>query len=279
MSLASISRSLWRKTTDLNIFGLLPASQPSILRSSQRDRALDACILPVAEDASSSFILLQLAKTEKSDAEAQVAKIGVVLSNRYCRFLTVPWSDALLREVDGAAYMQRAFADAYGDNASQWEICCPDEAYGRPRVACAIDRETLSGIRATCSEHKRELAFVRPYFSAAYNRFRDQMQVANGALAVVEDEVLAIGRWVNGSVVEIEVLPCTSDWQSVLMASVARSRLEEEALGDVFVVCPPGWMGDAVADEKSGWKLLTWPEDLAACVAEHPALALPACAI
>jgi hypothetical protein len=279
MSLASISRSLWQQSTDLNTFGLLPASQPSIFRSSQRDRALDACILPVAEDVPPSFVSLLLAKTEASEAEFQGSKIGVVLSNRYCRFLTLPWSDALLSEVDGAAYMLRAFADAYGDNASQWEICCPDEAYGRPRVACAIDREILSSVRVTCAEHKRELAFVRPYFSAAYNRFREQMPVANGVLAVVENEVLTIGRWVNGSVVEIEVLPCTSDWQSVLMASVARSRLEEEALGEVFVVCPPGWMGDAVADDKAGWKLLTWPEEVAACVAEHPALALPACAI
>lgn len=164
MFLASISRSLWRKTTDLNTFGLLPAFQPSIYRSSQRDRALDACILPATEDALPSVVTLLLAKTGDSETKAQLATIGVVLSNRYCRFLTLPWSDALLAEVDGAAYMQRAFADAYGDNASQWEICCPDEAYGRPRVACAIDREILSGIRATCVENKRELDFVRPIF-------------------------------------------------------------------------------------------------------------------
>ncbi len=205
--------------------------------------------------------------------------LGIVLSNRYCRYLSVPWDDSLLDDVAGTAYLRRAFVDTYGDVAAEWDVCCPDAMYGEICVACAIDPGILAALRESCALHGAELSFVRPYFAAAFNCFRVQMSVATGLLAVVEEDFLTVGRWVDGRVIGIDVVPLPAAWPEVLAACVARNRLLEESLGDVFVLCPPAWVGDAKEILAAGWKLLAWPDGVAACVAEAPEFSLPVCAL
>jgi hypothetical protein len=260
--------------TSSSVVGITNTIQPVLLLGS--DGKPQTSVFHLHTDEQPSLSPELWAEHESGDARQP---LGAVLSNRYCRYLTVPWDDALLDDAAGPAYLRRSFVDAYGDSAGEWEVCCSDPVYGEVFVACAIERALLAGIRESCAAHEAELSFVRPYFAAAFNRFRSQMPVAKGILAVVEDDVLTVGRWAGGRVVDIEVLPLAAGWHEVLAACVARNRLLEDELGELFVLCPPAWAGDEKRIETAGWKLLAWPEAVADCVKEHPAFALPACAL
>lgn len=278
--MVSINDLLRRVDKERWAIGLHAASQASILRLPGRNAGLvKRCVSGQGESASelADFLIpTDDAGTNKKPPD----RVGVVISNGFCRYLSIPWSDVLVESDGGIAYLQRAFAENYGEVARTWEIVCQDAGYGRPRVACAIEKSLLQDIRSACVQKRLNLAFCKPYFDVALSCFRSQITAERGAFAVVEEDVLTIGSWAAGAIVEVDVEPCESDWPDVLAAWCARSALIDSRSTEVLVVCPPEWLG-ALDDEvgKRGWRVLDWPEGLMACVAENPAFALPVCAL
>lgn len=276
----SINRLLNRVAKERWIIGLQATSQTSICRFPERNGGLVTRRASSHGEGASGLADFLIPTDDGGASKNPPDRVGVVISNGFCRYLSIPWSDVLVASDGGIAYLQRAFAEDYGEVARTWEIVCQDAGYGQPRVACAVEKSLLQDIRSACVQKKLNLAFCKPYFDVALSCFRSQITAERGAFAVVEEDVLTIGSWAAGAIVEVDVEPCESDWPDVLAAWCARSALIDSRSTEVLVVCPPEWLG-ALDDEvgKRGWRVLDWPEGLMACVAENPAFALPVCAL
>ena len=275
----SINRLLTGQKPVRWVVGLSAGSQSVVLRVPGRKQSLltrlslpeNTCLPTLSE-----FVLPVAGDEAKS---LQPDALGVVLSNRYCRYLVVPWSDALLAADGGVAYFRRAFVDVYGEVARAWVIIGQDAGYGRSRLVCAIEASYLQGIRDTCRQRGLRLAFLRPYLDVALDRFRPQIKTDTGVFAVVEEGVVTIACWAGGVIVEVDVEACDGNWPEVLAAWCARNELAGPAAGEVHVLFPAALAPGLDHVVLPAWRLLDWPQDLAGCVAEHPALALPACAL
>lgn len=209
------------------------------------------------------------------DMEGMTARASLVLSSHYCRYLSLPWSDALLDTATGREYLRQAFVDVYGDSASDWEIAFPDTPYAQTVVACAVERAVLEQVRDVAIVPG--LTHVRPYFSAAYEAFRKEIDTANAVFAIIEDGLMTVGRICERSVVEVDVLSVGAAWPAILVAWLSRTALLEGETGQVFVLCPPAWRGSAPQGAGADWRFLEWPESVREMVAANPALALAAC--
>jgi hypothetical protein len=276
----SISRLLIRQKPVQWVVGLHSAGQSSILlKPGSKPEYLTR--LSSVEDASfSALAAFVMPASDEDVGSSQPTAIGVVISNRFCRYLVVPWSESLLAADAGKAYLQSAFVEVYGEGAREWDVVCQDVGYGRPRLACAIEAELLRRVRSACADRELRLAFVRPYFDVALDHFRGQMTTGHGALAVVEDDVVSIGSWVDGAIVEIDVEPCVGDWRGAVSAWQARNDLIGGETTEIFVAHPPAWLFPLDGeDAASDWRFLVWPEAIGALIAEHPSLALAACAL
>ncbi len=231
--------------------------------------------LPIEAGANAPARAVASALRAMFDTDGAPTIANLVLSSHYCRYLSLPWSDVLLDATSGADYLRRAFADAYGDGAADWEIVIPDMSYGQTVVACAVDHAVLDQVRDASLASR--LTHVRPYFSAAYESFRKQIDAANAVFAVVEEGLMTVGRICERSVVEVDVLPAGDAWPKILVAWLSRTSLLEGEPGPVFVACPPAWRGSAPQETGADWRFLEWPEPVRELVAANPALSLAAC--
>jgi hypothetical protein len=123
---------------------------------------------------------------------APLAELGVrgeavlvVLSNHLVRYLVLPWQ----AELNGAAEVEQwarlHFERTYGVAAADWLIRSCDGGYGRPQVACAVDRQLVEQLGARLAGLGLRLASLQPLLMAAYNEARRQFQ-GRTAFAIVE---------------------------------------------------------------------------------------------
>ncbi len=270
-----ISRMFRFRQNDIASFslGLGQQSIVGLFGSPAQSATMAAHCLPLesaTNESSATTALRTLLDTENATARA-----NLVMSSHYCRYLSLPWSDALLDASTAANYLRQAFADVYGDSSANWEIVVPDTPYGQTVVACAVERAVLDQIRDASLASR--LMHVRPYFSVAYESFRKEIDAENAVFVIVEEGLLTVGRICEYSVVEVDVLPAGDAWPAVLVAWLSRTALLEGETGPVFVACPPAWRGSAPQEAGADWRFLEWPEPVRELVAANPALALAAC--
>jgi hypothetical protein len=145
--------------------------------------------------------------------------VELVLSDRYARYLLVPWHDQIKTTAEISALGRACFSSAFGPVAEGWEVELDLGEYGVPGIACAIDRELLQEVRALCAAHALRLTVIETVFMRVFNRRRAQL--GNAALiAVIES-----GRCVLASV-------RNGNWHSIraLAADDVATLLEREIL-------------------------------------------------
>ena len=104
--------------------------------------------------------------------EAGKRDVGFVVSNNYCRYISLPWSDVMLAKQTRLAYLRSAFAEIYGNAAYDWEMTVQAAPYGQSRIACAMDSAVLQTLRQECAASGARILFCRPYFDKALDFFR-----------------------------------------------------------------------------------------------------------
>ncbi|HWW72261.1 MAG TPA: hypothetical protein VN089_20165 [Duganella sp.] len=154
-----------------------------------------------------------------ADHKPSVSDVELVLSDRYVRYLLVPWHDHIKTSAEIAALGRACFASAFGPVADGWDVQLDLSEYGAPGIACAIDRELLQELRTICSAHTLRLAVVVPAFMQVFNQRRAQL--AGVALIAVVEE----GRCVLASIRD-------GNWHSIrsLAANDIATLIEREIL-------------------------------------------------
>ncbi|MDR2506501.1 MAG: hypothetical protein LBD67_00660 [Candidatus Accumulibacter sp.] len=232
------------------------------------------------ETALSGFIARKTARGVKKKHLPN--SVGVVVSNNFCRYLVVPWSDAFLQKEESVAYLRTEFGNVYGNSVEDWEIISQNAGYDRPRVACAMDASLLRSLREGCEQMGLKLAFCRPYLSMAFDHFLRYMDGVNGIFALVEKNVLTFTAWSDNDIMDVDVEHCEEkNWTNVLTGWCERNRLMEGGAFKIFVVCPSGLRcRDIPSAGETGWNFLGWSDDAQILVSVPPEYYfMPACAI
>jgi len=159
--------------------------------------------------------------------------ITVGISNRWCQLAMLPWSDALLHGDSALRYRQAHFAAIYGDPARNWEILCDDAPYGQPRLACAIDRDFLIGLRDCARAIGHPWASLESVLSMAARTAAPGRQQA---LAVIEPGRVVMATFSHGRISAVQAEACRGAWHAELPPAWQHWMLRAPELGDVAQV-------------------------------------------
>lgn len=216
-----------------------------------------------------------------SSGETFVEKrVHVVLSNHFCRYLVIPWSDVLLDSQNADIYLRKIFVDVYGDRLLDDEIISQEAGYGCSRLGCAVDAGLLRNLRGTCEQKKLNLASCRPYLDVAFEYFRRQIPTEEGVLALVENGILTTIEWSKNDVIDVDTQFFEGDWPTLLNAWCARNTLAEGKSSPVYIACPPFRLNEqSNKNNQQEWHFLEWSVQAKALLAENPNYALLACAL
>lgn len=134
----------------------------------------------------------------------------VLLSNHFARFTVLPWRDDVGSHAEQTAFAAHCFKAAYGVPATHWDIRISEGGFRCNALASAIDREWLIGLNRLFDEHGMTLASAQPWFMAACNAYRQELnRHAEGCLAVLEPGRVAFGIYGRHG------------WQSLILRRVA----------------------------------------------------------
>jgi len=127
------------------------------------------------------------------------ASVRIVLSNHFLRYLVVPWQAELSGRTERRVLAQHLFQEAYGERAAGWHVQLGSSAYGRPALACAVDRDFHDALVAALAATACRLSALQPLLMLAFNQFVHRL--GNDACLFVSEPgrlcsaVFKAGQW------------------------------------------------------------------------------------
>jgi len=252
---------------------------PSFLPATARQESAyldDGLAIAVRDKGTVAFERADFLSVDASaSADKTRSTTGFAIGGRFCRFVSLPWSELLLDSAAAAAYYHSAFTEVYGDVAPGTSFAAADEARGQARVVCALEPSLVDAVQAWAASHGRRVAFIRPAVQVAFASFRAQMQGEAGFFALREATELSLLCWEAGRVAEVDVFPIDGrDWRSRLDDEVTRARLQSGNAGVLYVA--DAWSGDAEIPGGDAI-VLSWPAF--ATAAPNPMSRLATCGL
>ena len=156
-------------------------------------------------------------------AGATPADAIVVLSDRFVRYLLVPWNAQIVRRSEEIAVTQELFARQFASDMQDWEVRLSGARRGEHQVAAAIERSLLDVISTIFAASPIRLHAVRPHFMQVINGHRRALE-GDAWVVVAEADRMLVGFLRNGSWLSLRSRPL--DPRSNAMEPI----LEQEAL-------------------------------------------------
>jgi len=119
--------------------------------------------------------------------------LHAVLSGHFVRWQLLPWSDALVRPDELAAYAALRLREVYGAAADAWQVAYAAPAPGQAVAACGVDAALLARLRAVCAARGTRLQSVTPYAAAAFGHWRRALGRQTTYFGVLEPGLLLLG--------------------------------------------------------------------------------------
>jgi hypothetical protein len=156
--------------------------------------------------------------------------MAISLSSRWCQLMMLPWSDALLTQDEGRRFAQAQFAATFGDAAHGWRITWDDAAFGKTRLACAIDSDFHDALNELAQECGHALVGVESSLSIAGRAVGEHRPAA---LALQERGRVVLAQLEKGRIVGVQAQPCRGNWNSELSQAWQRWSLRSPELGHI----------------------------------------------
>jgi hypothetical protein len=181
------------------------------------------------------------------------ARVTVVLSNHFARYVLVPWSEGLGKADEEAAFARYCFSKIHGERAKDWDLRLSPSRPGSARIASAVDAPLVQAIRAAFPARAR-LASIQPYLMSAFNRWRAQLAGARAWLLVVEPQRACLARVEDGRWAAVRnsrgSFEGPEQWAGLLDRELHLAG-GERAAEEVYVHAPNGWTSPSA--EAQGW--------------------------
>jgi len=210
------------------------------------------------------------------------AKVTVVLSNHFARFILVPWSRGLGNAEEETAFVRYCFAKVYGERSKDWDLRLSPAPTGSTRIASAVDSSLVQAVRAAFPAGARaKLVSVQPYLMSAFNRWRKHVKGERAWFLLIEPQRACLARLEGGHWSAVRNTRGTFDEPSQWAGLLDRERHRvggEGASEGVYVHAPQ--RPKAPSTEVEGWTFrslaLAPAEGLAPAESEPFAMALSA---
>lgn len=181
--------------------------------------------------------------------------LHVVLAGRFARWQLLPWRAELSRPQEFAAFAQLRFREAYGKAAEGWRVLAAPQPPGHCVPACAVDAALLDALQKAAGAGRARLASVRPYYAAAFDRWRGRLKHGPAWFGVAEDDCLTLGLVRDGDWLGLRAQRLSGDWREALPGLMAQLGI---AAG-VDAAAPPLFMaGEGEAPAVEGAAPLSW---------------------
>jgi hypothetical protein len=181
------------------------------------------------------------------------ARVTVVLSNHFARYVMVPWSESLGKAEEEAAFARYCFAKIHGERSKDWDLRLSPAQHGSARIASAVDSSLLKAVAAAFPS-RAKLVSVQPYLMSAFNRARAQLKGARAWFLLVENERACLASLEKGQPAAVRnfrgAFTGPEQWAGLL----DRERHvigDERASAEVYVHSPQVW--NAPSAEAQGW--------------------------
>lgn len=183
------------------------------------------------------------------------AKVTVVLSNHFARFILVPWSESLKNAEEETAFVRYCFAKVHGERSKEWDLRLSPTPTGSARIASAIDSSLVQAVRAAFPAAARaKLVSVQPYLMSAFNRWRKDIKGERAWFLLVEPQRACLARLEGGRWSVVRNARGTFDeprqWAGLLDRERHRVGGDEASEG-VYVHAPRN--GNALPVEGEEW--------------------------
>lgn len=162
-----------------------------------------------------------LAEQHKANPR-QTPSLRIVLSGRFVRWQLLPWHPELTQSKERAAYARLSFRETFGNVVEDWQIQLPPQPPDQTLPACAIDAALLAALHSICKDAGAHLVTVTPYFSSAFDRWRNTLKGKAAWFGLVEADYLSLGLLHGGSWVGLRTQRLDEDWRDVLPGVMAQ---------------------------------------------------------
>lgn len=169
------------------------------------------------------------AQTERADTS-----LHAVVSNRYVRWQTIPWSDTLLNRKSSEAQYRFQFATVWGEGGAEAAVYAADDApYGMPRVVMSMEAATVDHLKDTAREHGATLVSLRPMIVAAWDAVSHRIAEKEYAFCTVEQDSMTLAVIRGDRMQTVITQAWSSDWAASLDLFWRRAVLRDTLLSGI----------------------------------------------
>jgi hypothetical protein len=179
-----------------------------------------------------SVATLQRWLTENSPKRA---RLDIIISDRYVRYLVLPWSSDLTQDEEWLA-LARARIDVTWGQAEAREVRIDRPRFKSTCFACAIDQDLHARLLSLQLPPGLKIQAVRPNFTATFNELRADITAAPTLVVVGERDSVTIGAIENNQWRHVRSLPTTGGDQEAVGRLVERERMLLGLPADVSVI-------------------------------------------
>ena len=151
------------------------------------------------------------------DAAGGHARVTIIVSNQFVRYLVLPWETALTRASEQRAFAQHLFGETYADSASERDIRVAPEPPGCPRLASAVECSLIEEVKERIVAAGARIVSLQPYLMYAFNSVRHRDNLNDCWFAVLEPRRACLGL-VTGGV-----------WRTILNSRISGNEADEFA--------------------------------------------------
>jgi len=108
------------------------------------------------------------------DCGIRQAHVSLTLSNRFVRYVLIPWPSTRLTREEADAWCNLHFEMHHGDMRG-WRVASEIGRYGGAKVACAIPEELADSLQELHASNGLTGGSVVPYFVCCWNRWGGQI--------------------------------------------------------------------------------------------------------
>jgi hypothetical protein len=160
--------------------------------------------------------------------------LHAVVSNRYVRWQTLPWSDALLKRKSSEAQHRFQFATVWGETGADAAVyAAADAPYGLPRVVMSMDGAAVDHLKSLVREQGATLVSLRPMIVAAWDAMRHRIAEKVYAFCTVEQDSLTLAVIRGGRMQAVVTHAWSGDWVVALELFWRRQVLRDTSLSGI----------------------------------------------
>jgi hypothetical protein len=163
--------------------------------------------------------------SKAEDGAFLLANVTLVLSNRFVRYVVVPWSDTLTTRDEELAFARHCFARVYGSDAEEWACKLSGAKPDKPRIACAVERPLIEALNVKLGALGKRYCSLQPHLMASFNCTRAQLGKGPAWLVLAEPGLLCIALLQDGCWQSVRTIRVGSQWTAELPEVLDREEL------------------------------------------------------